>query len=107
MWSVRGVYLEMAEGDYGIALPVTVDGTTLAAGDSLKFTFKTCQNGDVVLEKDYTNIVNNTVELSFTESESAQFAINKTYVYALDWYKNGVFMCNLIPMGTLRVVDKA
>lgn len=39
MWAVQGVSLQMAEGDYGIQLPVTISGTTLAASDVLKFVF--------------------------------------------------------------------
>ena len=96
----------MAEGDYGIQLPVTVKGTTLTASDSLKFTFKRETNGSVLLEKEYTNIAENTVQLQFSAQESAKFPVGM-YVYALDWYQNGVFMCNIILSAKFKVVDKA
>lgn len=105
MWRVSGTTLTAAEGDYGIQLPVTVSGTTLTASDTLKFTFKNTVNGTTVLEKEYTP-TNNTVELEFTASESELFIVG-AYVYSLDWYQNGVFMCNLLPAGILKVVDKA
>ena len=54
-WNVTNLNLSMAEGDYGIALPVPVGG----------------------------------------------------YVYCLDWYQNGNFMCNIIPSAQFKVVDKA
>lgn len=106
MWDVQGTRLQMAEGDYGIELPVAIRGTTLAASDSLKFTFLTAKNGLVILEKEYTNISDNAVNLELTEEESALFT-PKTYVYRLDWYQDGNFMCNVIPEATFRVVDKA
>lgn len=96
----------MAEGDYGIKLPFSVSGTTLAASDSLRFTFKDAMNGTTILEKEYTNVQQNAADLEFTEAESALFPIG-AYVYNLDWYQNGNFMCNIIPLGVFKVVDKA
>ena len=106
MWTVSGNNIKMAEGDYGIQLPVKVSGVTLTASDSLRFTFKTAQNGDEVLVKEFDNITDNTVNLEFTEAESALFPVG-SYVYSLDWYQNGLFMCNIIPVAGLKVVDKA
>lgn len=34
MWNVIGADLQMTEGDYGVALPVEIKGTTLGAQDS-------------------------------------------------------------------------
>ena len=48
----------------------------------------------------------NTIPLAFTEEESALLSVG-TYYYALDWYQNGAFLCNIIPASTLKVVDKA
>lgn len=33
MWNVSGVNLQMTEGDYGVALPITIAGTTLGEND--------------------------------------------------------------------------
>lgn len=96
----------MTEGDYGITLPVTINGTTLAASDSLKFTFKTAANGEVILEKSYANISENTTALEFTKAESELFNAG-FYVYTLDWYQDGSFLCNIIPGSVFEVVDKA
>ena len=104
MWVVSGTSLSMAEGDWGVELPVTVSGATFAANDSLKIVIK---NGETTLvEKEYTNITQNTVKLELTEAESALLTIG-VYVYRLDWYQDGAFMCNIIPVSTFKVVDKA
>ncbi len=106
MWQVNAQNLTMTEGDFGIQLPVTISGTTFAASDSVKITFKDKPNGDTILEKDFTNIQNNTVNLGLTEAESALFPVG-AYVYSLDWYQSGSFMCNIIREATFKVVDKA
>lgn len=104
MWVVSGTSLSMAEGDWGVELPVTVSGATFAANDSLKIVIK---NGETTLvEKEYMNITQNTVKLELTEAESALLPIG-VYVYRLDWYQDGAFMCNIIPVSTFKVVDKA
>lgn len=105
MWKVSGNTLTAAEGDYGIQLPVTVSGTTLTAQDTLKFAFKDATNGTPILEKELIP-TNNTVDLEFTSDDSELFEVG-VYVYSLDWYQNGLFMCNLIPNGIFKVVDKA
>lgn len=104
MWEVSGNTLTMCEGDWGVQLPVTISGVTFAANDSVRITIK---NGETVLiEKDYNNISENTVNLEFTEAESALLPVGK-YSYSLDWYQDGAFMCNIIPNAILRVGDKA
>ena len=95
----------MTEKDFGIELPVTVTGVELDNQDSLKFTFKNKVNGELVLEKTFDGITDNTVNLVFTEEESDKFPVG-IYVYRLDWYQNGNFMCNLIEVALLRVGDK-
>lgn len=106
MWNVNGKALAMTEGDYGIKLPVTINGVTFAASDSVKLTIKSGLNGDAIIEKNYTNIEQNTVQLELTESESASLPVGR-YVYVLDWYENGNFMCNVVPSGVFEVVEKA
>lgn len=104
-WSANGNNLQMCEGDWGIQLPVSVDGTTFTANDVLRFTFKTQKNGELLFTKEYTDIQEGTVNLEFTEEESAQFSVGN-YMYALDWYQDGAFMCNIIPAAIIKVVDK-
>lgn len=106
MWDASGLQIQMAEGDFGVALPVIISGAELGANDSLKFLFKTAKNGALILEKDFDGITDNTVQVEFTEAESALFPIGK-YVYSLDWYQDGNFLCNIIPVASFTVVDKA
>ena len=105
-WEVNGHNVSMAEEDFGVGIPLNLKGMTLGAQDSVKVTFKDKANGTVILEKDFSNIVQNTVEIVLTEEESALFPVG-TYVYLVDWYQSGNFMCNIIKSATFRVVDKA
>lgn len=106
MWVVNGNNIKMAEGDYGIKLPITISGATLAAGDSVRFTIKQHQNGTAIIEKDYSTFSEGAFDFELTESESALLRVGN-YVYSLDWYQDGNFMCNIIPTALFRVVDKA
>ena len=106
MWVVSGNCLEMTEGDYGVELPVTISGVTLQTGDALKFTFKSAPDGEVLLEKVYDDPEDNAVFLVFSESESEIFDADRTYVYSLDLYHTGEYLCNVIRKGTFKVVNK-
>ncbi len=106
MWDTKGLTVSMAEGDYGIALPVEIIGTELGEQDSIKLTFKDSANGNEILSKTFDGITGNTVNLELTEEESALFSAG-SYVYSLDWYQSGNFMCNIITIAPFKVVDKA
>ena len=73
MWDTKGLTVSMAEGDYGIALPVEIIGTELGEQDSIKLTFKDSANGNEILSKTFDGITGNTVNLELTEEESALF----------------------------------
>jgi len=105
-WRSSGKNLQFVEGDWGVAEVVTISGFTVSPSDAFKFTFKTKKNGETILEKEYTGLTKNQMELSLTQEESALFPVG-SYVYSLDWYQNEQFMCNLIECGGLKVVDKA
>ena len=106
MWQANGQALTMTEGDFGVDLPVVISGVTFGAEDSVKISIKARENTQSIVEKVFTNIQNNTVTLVLTEAESELFPVG-VYVYAMDWYKSGVFMCNIIEKAPFRVVDKA
>ena len=106
MWNVNGNNLQMCEGDFGVRLPITITGPTFTASDEVKLTVKTAVNGDTILDKTFDNISQNTVNLIFTAAESALLPVG-SYVYCLDWYQSGQFLCNVIPTAILKVVDKA
>ena len=105
-WYVSGNDLQMAEGDYGIALPITISGMEFAAGDCVKLTIQTAKNGEVILERDFTTISENTITLELTEEESGLLP-SVSYVYRLDAYQDGNYLNNIIPLALLKVVDVA
>lgn len=96
----------MAEDDFGVALPVTISGTTLTEHDSIRITIKDSKNGNTILTKEFSDIQHNTVNLVITQAESELLPVG-AYVYSLDWYQIGEFMCNIILDSLFRVVDKA
>ena len=108
MWKVdnQNLAISMAEGDYGVALPIVIKGADMGEGDAVLFTIKDRSNGDTVLSKTITTIVSNTANLQLTSADTALLEIG-TYLYSLDWYHNEQFMCNVVPRATFRVVDKA
>ena len=106
MWIVNNLDFKMVEGDWGVELPITFEDITLTASDELKFVIKSASDGDVLVTKVFTNISENTINLALTESETALLPVG-TYAYTLDWYQSGAFLCNLIPCGIFRVVNKA
>lgn len=104
-WYVSGSNLQMCEGDYGLQLPITISGTEFTENDVIKIVFKAERNGEEILTKEYTP-QNGEVNLVLTEGESELFPVG-AYVYSLDWYQSGNFMCNIIPLSAFKVVDKA
>lgn len=105
MWIVNGHDLKMAEGDYGLTLPVSISGTEFSVNDTIRLTFKAAKNGETLLTKEYTPD-EGVINLELTEEESGLFAVG-SYVYSMDWYQAGNFMCNIVPVASFKVVDKA
>lgn len=105
MWAVLGKDIQMTAGDFGIQLPITISGTTLSASDEILFTLKN-YSYQTVLTKTFSNISQNTVNLTLTAQESEGLTPG-IYTYILDWYQDGVFMCNLVPGSVFKVVAKA
>lgn len=104
MWVASGTNLQMTKDDYGLALPITINGTELSENDSIEIRIKNNKTGKVILKKNLTP-VDNIVELEFTDEESKKFPVG-SYSYALDWYQDGRFMCNIIPNAGFKVVPK-
>ena len=97
--------LSMTEGDYGVALPITINGTNLSQADTIRLTIKCPKSSAEILVKDMTPTIN-TVRLELTEADTAKLRPG-AYVYALDWYQDGNFLCNIIPCAGFEVVSKA
>lgn len=106
MWIVSEKNIEMTEGDFGISLPIVISGVTLGANDSILFALKREHSTRAVLSKEFDSISANTVNLVLTEEESDALPVG-VYVYNLDWYQDGEFMCNIINGAKFKVVAKA
>ena len=109
MWELltkTGNDVSFIEGEYGIALPITLRGVEVGSSDYVKISIKTGKNGDTILEKEYTDITNNVVGFILTKEESARLPVG-SYVYNLDWYQDNVFQGTVINGARLKVVDKA
>ena len=77
MWAVDENDITMCEGDYGIELPISVEGAELGDGDYLKIIVKDTMNGTQKLEKDFTDA------LSLDSEDLTGLLVGK-YVYSLD-----------------------
>lgn len=106
MWTAKGNNIEMTQGDYGVVLPISISGPTFTASDAIKFTLKDGVGGAILLEKTFTNISSNTINLELTHAESNTLQ-PRSYVYNLDWYQGGNFVCNLVAGASFKVVGKA
>lgn len=106
MWAASTNAIQMTEGDFGVQLPITITGPTFTAADEVKLTVKDTINGNTILEKSYSDIQNNTVPFELTQEESDLLPVGG-YVYSLDWFQSGHFLCNIIPASTFKVVEKA
>lgn len=94
----------MVEGDYGISLPITIIGTTIPTDDVVSFCIKDL-DGNTVVDIDYTNIVENKFDFVLTEQQSDKLKAG-WYIYQIDWYRNGVFLGNIINSKDFIVEEK-
>lgn len=98
--------ITMTEGDYGVVLPISIGGIELTCND--KFALKIFKEIDEepILTKTFENIIDNTLELQFTEEESKLFEVG-SYYYDLDWFQDDTFLSNILRARTFKVNDKA
>ena len=97
--------ITMTEGDYGIVLPIKINGAIINNDDILKFTVKENSNKEEIFTKDFKIEQDNTLNFILTEEESKKFP-PAVYVYSLDWYREGNFLCNLVKKALFEVEDK-
>lgn len=97
--------LSMVEGDYGLDLPLIINGITIASADKLNFYIKQDRNSEKIIDQTYENIKDNTFNLTFTKEESEKLPVGR-YKYAIDWYKENTFCGNLIKYSDFVVEDK-
>lgn len=102
-WSTKDNEIYMIQGDYGIGLPITVYDVFILENDYVKITIK--KEDQVILEKIFTKVRENTIFLNLTEEESALLDVG-LYSYSIDWYRDGAFIYNIIPASSFRVVAR-
>lgn len=95
----------MTEGDYGVSLEITVEDATFALEDEMRFIVKAPRTSKPLVDIIFSNITENKAQLILTEAESKKLPKGE-YVYVLDWYQSGVFLCNIIPGALFKVVGK-
>ena len=108
MWNTKGknsTDITMTEGDFGVSLPFIIVGITIGSQDRILLTVKKTKNGSPLIEKEYTDIAKNTINLSFTEDETLMLKVGN-YLYSLDWYQGDQFMYNIVNNAKLKVEDK-
>lgn len=103
MWASDGLSITMAVGDFGIKLPVTLSDITITSAD--EFRIRITKGGAAVVELTFSDIENNTFDIELTREQSDKLRVGN-YLYSLDWYQNGHFMCNVIPAASFKVVAK-
>ena len=106
MLRAEGKRIIMTEGDFGLALPLTISGVTIGQDDEIKLSIKkTANEEDIVLSKKYVNIESNKIDFVLTEEDS-KLLKPFIYVYTLDWYREDKFLCSIVRNGVFEVEDK-
>ena len=106
-WTVNNNDFEirMTEMDFGIKLPLELQDFTITQSDMFKFVIKDAPNGNVILDKDFANISQNTINIELTEQETIKLTVG-VYYYYLDWYQDHVFRDCIIEAARFKVGDK-
>ena len=104
MWNKENNKISMTKGDYGIALPITITGIEIESGEQIIFYLKKTNNEEV-LKKIFENLKDNTFDLEFTKEESERLEIG-TYLYNIDWYKENVFLGNIVKNEIFEVSER-
>ena len=97
--------ISMIEGDYGLELPITINGAEIASDETITMTISDVAH-ETKIEKTFTNIADNVINFSLTQNESNQLKSTKKYTYSIDWYKNGEFLGNIINGYEFKVEEK-
>lgn len=101
-------HITIAEGDFGLILPIELtpeEGELITEDTNFQINIFKKINTEPLVSKVYSNIENDTIEFELTENESLLLKRGE-YVYDLDWYQNGVFMCNILPKQKFSVIEK-
>lgn len=96
----------MIEGDFGIVLPMEIEGIEITAEDQFSIKIFKNINEEPIIPKTYSNISDNTINFELTKEES-QLLKKGCYYYDLDWYQGNKFLGNLISNARFKVLEKA
>lgn len=98
----------MTEGDFGLILSIEItpeEGELITQDTNFQINIFKEINEEPLISKTYSNIENNIIPFELTEEESLLLPVGK-YIYDLDWYENGAFMCNIIAKEKYTVIEK-
>ena len=101
--------LEMIEGDFGQGLPFELqvqDEETITPIDSFAVRIYKNVNGELLVEKIYSNLDSNKFDLVLSKEDSMKLPLGM-YYYDLDWYQGQTFLSNLIAKAKFQVKEKA
>lgn len=96
----------MIEGDFGIVLPIEIEGIEITTEDQFSIKIFKNINEEPIITKTYSNISDNTINFELTKEES-QLLKKGYYYYDLDWYQGNKFLGNLIANARFKVLEKA
>lgn len=101
-----GTTIGMVEGDFGIVLPIEIEGIEISSNDQFAINIFEKVNENPILTKNYNNISNNAIEFKLTKEESKLLKVG-SYYYDIDWFQGESFLINLTAKAKFKVLDKA
>ncbi len=102
-WDKKTSTITMDAGDFGVGLSCDVKGMTLTATDCLRFRLQDVLTGETLVQKDFTNIQSNHLELVLTKADS-DLLPRGIYAYTWEWFQNNILQYALISNAVFRVV---
>ena len=96
----------MVEGDFGIVLPIEIEGAELSSNDQISINIFDRTSEEPLITKTFNNITNNTIDFKLTKEESQLLKVG-TYYYDIDWFQGENFLGNITAKAKFKVLDKA
>lgn len=95
--------ISMVQGDFGVEYRLNIVNGTPSSEDSFLLIIKNT-DGTEIIRKNYAN-VSTYIPFILTEEESGLLEA-KNYYYIVDWYRNGIFLRNIVNNGMFKVKKK-
>ena len=107
MFEVEDTKISMTERDFGIVLPIELElNSEITSKDNFSIKIFKKINEEPIIEKTYSNIIENTINFQLTEEESKLLEVG-SYYYDIDWYQENSFLNNIIAKAKFKVSEKA